>query len=143
MGERLNFLMEASEMLKRRLREQHKSHAAQVRDVAENEERLCEQMAALERSIKLHEREFKTLKRQDGDGMLLKATRQQAAPEVDPNDHLLNVLAKLDKIAESGVAADAPLPKLSVAGGFGQKQEAAHLDLGSPPMCSVPIDSAR
>merc|ERR1719230_973535 len=61
--EQLKFLMEASEMLKRRSREFNKNHTAQLKDLTSSDKSLSEQMATLERSFKGHERELRALEK--------------------------------------------------------------------------------
>merc|ERR1711959_360851 len=59
--EQVKFLMEASEMLKRRTREFNKNHTAQLKELKGSESKLTEQMTTLERSFKSHERELRAL----------------------------------------------------------------------------------
>merc|ERR1712178_594291 len=50
--EQVKFLMEASEMLKRRSREFNKTHTTQLKELKSSESKLTDQMATLERSFK-------------------------------------------------------------------------------------------
>merc|ERR1719217_290852 len=59
--DQIKFLMEASEMLKRRSREFNKSCSAQLKDLASSESKLIEQMSTLERLLKVQERELRAL----------------------------------------------------------------------------------
>merc|ERR1740117_15464 len=61
--EQIKFLMEASEMLKRRAREFNKNHTGQLKEIATSETKLTEQMTAIERSLKAHGRELRALEK--------------------------------------------------------------------------------
>merc|ERR1740117_1124694 len=99
--EHLDFLMQATEMIKRRSREQGKSNTTLFKELGEAQSQLREQLAALERVMKKNEREVRAVERThralSSDG----AAAQLAlpAPAPDPNDRLKGVLEQLERIA--------------------------------------------
>lgn len=100
--DQLKFLMEASEMLKRRTREFNKNHASQLKELTNNDSKLTEQMATLERSFKGHERELRVLEKRILNASSLALSDPSPPPDpvpVDGNQHLQGVLAQLEKIA--------------------------------------------
>jgi len=109
--EQVKFLMEASEMLKRRAREFNKNHSSQLKELSSSETKLAEQVAAIERSLKGQERELRSLeKRGPAPPMASSEPRAPADPvPVDPNDHLQGVLVQLEKIA-NGTPTKLPRP---------------------------------
>jgi hypothetical protein len=110
--EQVKFLIEASEMLKRRTREFKKSYDAQVKDLASSESKLTEQVAAIERSFKGQERELRALEKRVPHALTLLAAEFLPPAEpasLDPNQHLSGVLAQLEKIA-SGPVQKFPRP---------------------------------
>merc|ERR1712014_564208 len=143
--EQLKFLMEAAEMVKRRLREHQKSQTARFKEVEEAEEKLSEQIAALERSLTAHKRDMKAIERRTSDGNTMAAISTPrdivlAEPKnQDPNVHLMGVLAQLEKIATGPPAQvpqlPQPLPRLPIE---------SDVPRSAPSMpVSAPIDSAR
>lgn len=115
--EQLDFLMQAVEMIKRRSREQTKTHTAKFKEVADEQATLKQQMQALERLLKQQERsvrgvEQRALKAAEeatqhgpiamgGLGMgALKAL--PPAEDTDPNDRLKGLLEQLEKISLGG-----------------------------------------
>mmetsp|Transcript_90409 Transcript_90409/g.286499 ORF Transcript_90409/g.286499 Transcript_90409/m.286499 type:complete len:538 (-) Transcript_90409:41-1654(-) len=103
----LEFLMEATEMIKRRSRETSKSTDARFKDGSHDQERLAQQVAALERQLRRHEREVRQLERlasraEAGTATLLPLPAPELAPPADPNDRLRSMLDQLEKIAGSG-----------------------------------------
>merc|ERR1712054_173977 len=101
--EQVKFLMEASEMLKRRAREFNKNHSSQLKELSSNETKLAEQVASLERSLKGQERELRSLgKRGTAPALTGAEAHPPADPApVDPNEHLQGVLVQLEKIANA------------------------------------------
>jgi len=102
--EQVKFLMEASEMLKRRAREFNKNHTSQLKDLTSSDSKLNEQMASLERSFKAHERELRAVEKRMTYTSL--APNSEPLPPtdpvpIDPNQHLQGVMAHLERIANS------------------------------------------
>merc|ERR1719421_344942 len=60
-AEQIEFLMQATEMIKRRLREMSKTQTGQCKELHEGQEGLLEKLSALERSLKQQERDVKSL----------------------------------------------------------------------------------
>jgi len=102
--EQLEFLMQATEMIKRRSREVAKTTSDQFKVGAEDHERLGQQVAALERQLKRQEREVRHLEgrasKNDGRSTQLPLPGLELKPG-DPNDRLKGVLDQLEKIAAS------------------------------------------
>jgi chromosome segregation ATPase len=106
--EQVRFLMEASEMLKRRSREFTKTHNSQLKDLQSSEAKLMEQMGTLERSFKAHERELRAIEKRTptlssalatmASGDILPPVIAEPVP-LDPNQNLQNVLTQLEMIA--------------------------------------------
>merc|ERR1719345_111950 len=108
--EQVKFLVEASEMLKRRTREFQKKQDTQVKDLTSSEDKLSQQMAAIERSFKGQERELKTIEKRIPQVLSLLASESPADPgPVDSNQHLNGVLAQLERISD-GTATRLPRP---------------------------------
>jgi hypothetical protein len=136
--EQLKFLMEATEMLKRKARESNKSHTNQFQELSDSEGKLRDHLASLERSLKAHERDVRALEKNVvkrfanlGGGPLPLAA--EPPPPTDPkpfdsNQHLHGVLAQLEKIAS---ASPQKLPR---PGGddFMSAEDAAQMH-GLPP----------
>merc|ERR1712151_701879 len=80
--ERLDFLMQASEMMKRKSRETNKSNTAKFGEVTDEQEKHTNQLAALERQLKRQERDLRAVdnrtNRAENAGPL--ATLQKALP---------------------------------------------------------------
>jgi hypothetical protein len=153
--EQLEFLMQETDMVKRRSRESSKSNAGKFKELSVEDEKLMEQIAILERQVKTSERELRMLfnrqagRTQDGGGPL---QALPAPPEpLDGNDRLRGVLEQLEKIATAVPAPkqqeklyyeqafNAQRPPLPLCTGQTAQELAAHLDAAS----SSPIDSAR
>merc|ERR1719424_1159449 len=110
--EQVKFLVEASEMLKRRTREFQKKQDIQVKDLTSSEDKLTQQMAAIERSFKGQERELKTIEKRIPQVLSLLASDPSPPPDtgpVDSNQHLNGVLAQLERISD-GTATRLPRP---------------------------------
>jgi len=110
--EQVKFLVEASEMLKRRTREFQKKQETQVKDLTSSEDKLTQQMAAIERSFKGQERELKTIEKRIPQVLSLLAADPPPPADlgpVDSNQHLNGVLAQLERISD-GTATKLPRP---------------------------------
>jgi len=100
--EHLEFLMQATEMIKRRSREVAKTTSDQFKVGAEDHERLGQQVAALERQLKRQEREVRHI-----EGRASSVTRDSRHTLLplpgpgDPNERLKGVMEQLEKIAAS------------------------------------------
>lgn len=119
--EQIKFLMESSEMLKRRAREFNKTHASQLKELSTNEGKLAEQVAAMERSLKGFERELKAVEKRARTALALQDCEPSPPSEpvpVDPNTHLKGVLVQLEHIA-NGTAQKLPRP---VGTGYGMPE---------------------
>merc|ERR1719356_2024749 len=57
--EQIEFLMQATDMIKRKAREATKTSTAKFAELTEEDERLREQLAALERGLKRQERDLR------------------------------------------------------------------------------------
>mmetsp|Transcript_78130 Transcript_78130/g.203573 ORF Transcript_78130/g.203573 Transcript_78130/m.203573 type:complete len:519 (+) Transcript_78130:2-1558(+) len=90
--EQIEFLVQATDMIKRKARESTKSTTAKFAELADEDGRLREQLAALERGLKKQERDLRA------------AGRALPAPEPppDPNERLVGVLQQLEAIAGGG-----------------------------------------
>merc|ERR1719436_1204690 len=99
--EHLEFLMQETDMIKRRSRETAKSNVGKFKELSDEDQRLLEQMAGLERQLKNQERELRALERQAGRMQDVGAPLQALpAPEpAGPNDRLRGVLEQLEMIA--------------------------------------------
>jgi len=95
--EQLEFLMQATEMLKRRLREMTKSQNGKMKEITDDQGKQVQQLAALERVMKKQERDTRAeLRSRTGDSW------RCALPiltDEDPNVRLTGVLEQLQKIA--------------------------------------------
>jgi len=158
--EQIEFLMQATEMIKRRSRETSKSTDTRFKEGSEDQERLAQQVAALEKQLKRHEREVRQLERlasrADNAATLLPLPPPpEAAPPADPSDRLRGVLEQLEKIGGSGppheqlgIPWNAKRPPLPFGGADsirrGTDADFAKLQLpGVDREDIAPIDSAR
>lgn len=154
--DQIEFLMQATDMIKRRAREQTKSNTAKFEEVADEKEKLAKQLVAFEKKITKHERDLTSLEYKAGkaieDGRPIQgALRALPAPESeDPNDRLKGVLDQLEKIASGGppiehmgIDLDPSRPPLPWGTGAGRR--ASELDLArfTGSAGPSPIDSAR
>lgn len=105
-GEQIEFLMQAAEMLKRRLRETGKSHTAVCKELTEGQESLSDKLSALERTIKQHQRDVKSIGDQTLKGAGLRALQPVEPP--NPTVHLKSVLDQLERIAADPVTDKIP-----------------------------------
>lgn len=96
--EQIEFLMQATEMIKRKAREATKTTTAKFTELSEEDEKLKEQLAAIERGLKRQEREVRTVSR-------AQALPAPPAPP-DPNERLAGVLQQLEAIAAGGDVGD-------------------------------------
>jgi len=96
-SQQLEFLMQASEATKRRMRELSKKLDASCQELTEENGRLAEHLSALERTMKRQENTMKSLD-QRSHGIGMKTTRGPESPR-DPNAHLHGVLSQLSAIA--------------------------------------------
>lgn len=145
--EQLEFLMEATEMIKRRSREATKGNTAKFKELTDDQERTSQQLAALERQIKRHERDVRAIENRTARAEHCGALSQRAlmAPEpelsADPNERLKSVLEQLERIAGEGAPieqadpnpARPPLP-------FGADMKLPRFNFATE---QAPIDSAR
>jgi len=102
--EQVKFLMETSEMLKRRAREFNKNHSSQLKELSSSEAKLVEQVAAIERALKVQERELRSMEKRVQGAPLLSGSPPRPPVDpvpVDPNEHLQGVLVQLEKIAST------------------------------------------
>lgn len=139
--EHLDFLMQATEMIKRRAREQSKSVAGSLKDLGDGQETLKAQLASLERALKRQERDVRATERSAR--TLVEGTA--IVPATDPNDRLRGVLEQLERIADADGPPSNPLrPALPAP----SKATALEQDLASLPRFAgsagpAPIDTAR
>lgn len=97
--EQLEFLMQATEMLKRRLREMTKNQNGKMKEIADDQGKQVQQLAALERVMKKQERETRAELRSRATGDSWRCALPLVAAEEDPNARLTGVLEQLQKIA--------------------------------------------
>jgi len=156
--EQVEFLMQATEMIKRRSRETAKSNTAKFQEGSEGQEKLAEQLAALERQLKRQEREVRTLEnrsaRADNAATLLPLPAPEPAAPANPTERLQGVLEQLERIAGSGPPHEQlgiewnpkrpPLPFGGDAARRGTDADFARLQLpGVEVADTAPIDAAR
>mmetsp|Transcript_124595 Transcript_124595/g.248620 ORF Transcript_124595/g.248620 Transcript_124595/m.248620 type:complete len:425 (+) Transcript_124595:411-1685(+) len=155
--EQLEFLMQATEMIKRRSREVARSTSDQFKVGAEDHERLGEQVAALERQLKRQERDVRHI---EGRATLKADSRSPMLPlpglelkPGDPNDRLKGVLDQLEKIASSNPPQDQlaiewnlkrpPLPLGTDGARKGSNGEFAKLQLPGAGTAVASVDTSR
>lgn len=109
--EQIEFLMQATDMIKRKARESTKSTTAKFAELVDEDDRLRDHLAALERGLKKQERELRT------------AGRALPGPEPppDPNERLAGVLQQLEAIACGGP----PGSKSDLSGYTRQREQTA------------------
>jgi len=151
--EQLEFLMQATEMIKRRARETTKDHTSKNQERADEHSTLREQVLALEQQLKRQEREVKRMAKASDEAGRTLHPAEMAPP--DPNQRLLGVLDQLSAIADPPVDQRAltydPLrPPLPWGGGDGpfSARRSAEVDLGqlqrmAAGNAQVPIDATR
>jgi len=139
--EQLEFLMQATEALKRGSRETKKANTSKFKDLDDEQERHAQQMAALERQLKRQERDA----RASSHSKTPRSMPELPLPPADPNDRLKGVLVQLERLSDGGAAPEQlglawsperptlPLPGGTVPG----------LDSELAGVTQVPIDSAR
>merc|ERR1712050_124836 len=93
----LEFLMEATEFIKRRERETKKNNASKFKEREDDHEKLAQQLAGIEKQLKRHERDVRHLENRSaksGDSMVgspLLALPPPVEPApANPTDHLKN-----------------------------------------------------
>jgi len=96
-SQQLEFLMQASEATKRRMRELSKKLEASCEGLTEENQNLTEHLSALERTMKRQEQTVKSMDQRAQVGGI-KQIRPPEAPR-DPNLHLHGVLSQLSAIA--------------------------------------------
>jgi len=96
-SQQLEFLMQASEATKRRMRELSKKLEASCQGLTEENEHLTEHLSALERTMKRQEQTVKAMDQRAHVGGI-KQIRPPESPR-DPNLHLHGVLSQLSAIA--------------------------------------------
>lgn len=118
-SQQIEFLMQASEAGKRRLRELSKKLDAACEGLTENHGNLTEHMSALERTMKRQEQTVKSMDQRAQVGGIKQI--RAAEPPPDPNHHLQGVLSQLSAIAldpreppsfHNALGADAEFTKL-------------------------------
>lgn len=167
--EQLEFLMQATDMIKRRSKEQTKTVSAKFKELETDQEKNIQQLAALERLLKKQEREVHAIERKtlaaakDWQGMthtgstvfralpMLEIGDRLGSFDPDPNERLRSVLDQLEQIASGGSAIEAVdynpnRPPLPASGDSFRKAvvdspRLARYSSGTPEQ--VPIDSAR
>eukprot|EP00929_Paragymnodinium_shiwhaense_P009036 TRINITY_DN113062_c0_g1_i1.p1 TRINITY_DN113062_c0_g1~~TRINITY_DN113062_c0_g1_i1.p1 ORF type:complete len:522 (+),score=176.70 TRINITY_DN113062_c0_g1_i1:152-1717(+) len=114
--ERLDFLMEATEMMKRKTRENTKSTNSKFTEAADERDKHSTQLAALEKSFKKQEKELRAIEHRvnkaEGSTSMGGAALRLALPAPfsalegdlggDPNERLKGIMDQLDRIATSG-----------------------------------------
>jgi predicted nucleic acid-binding Zn-ribbon protein len=96
-SQQIEFLMQASEATKRRMRELSKKLEASCQGLTEENEHLTEHLSALERTMKRQEQTVKAMDHRAQVGGIKQI--RTAEPPVDPNVHLHGVLSQLSAIA--------------------------------------------
>merc|ERR1719213_1177711 len=96
-SQQIEFLMQASEAGKRRLRELSKKLEASCQGLTEENEHLTEHLSALERTMKRQEQTVKSMDQRVQVGGIKQIRPPESAP--DPNLHLHGVLSQLSAIA--------------------------------------------
>jgi len=119
--EQLDFLMKATDMIKRRSRETTKANTAKFQELTDDQEKHLQQLAALERLLKKHEREVRAVEHRTtkaladtapGEYGFMRAlpppmaSMMETHEPADPNNRLVDVLEQLEKIANSGPKDD-------------------------------------
>lgn len=146
-SEQIEFLMQATEMLKRRLRETSKAHKDSCQELTEQHEGLVEKLSALERSLKQQERDMKSLAGEPPVGKAL--TQKALGPLPTPDAHLRSVLEQLEQIAIEPVndsTFDPKRPPLSIGitgADFAQKDALAPLSARLPGLVGTCSQSPR
>ncbi|CAE7507025.1 unnamed protein product [Symbiodinium sp. CCMP2592] len=102
--EQLEFLMQATDMLKRRLREVTKNQTGKMKELADDQDKHVQQLAAVERVLKKQERdvramEFRSTKGDTADSWRCALPMLATPDDLDPNIRLNSVLDQLEKIA--------------------------------------------
>lgn len=155
--EQLEFLMQATEMIKRRSRDVAKTTSDQFKVGAEDHERLGQQVAALERQLKRQEKEVRHL---EGRASLKTDGRSTQLPlpgidlkSGDPSDRLKGVLDQLEKIAASSPPEEQlgiewnpkrpPLPLGSDGSRRGSDLEFAKLQVPTTGTLLASVDTSR
>merc|ERR1712224_687477 len=96
-SQQLEFLMQASEATKRRMRELSKKLEAACQGLTEENEQLTEHLSALERTLKRQEQTVKSIDQRAQVGGMKTIRQNEHVP--DPNLHLHGVLSQLSAIA--------------------------------------------
>merc|ERR1719321_1174069 len=96
-SQQLEFLMQASEATKRRMRELSKKLEAACQGLTEENEQLTEHLSALERTMKRQEQTVKSIEHRAQVGGMKTTRHPESVP--DPNLHLHGVLSQLSAIA--------------------------------------------
>lgn len=156
--QQLEFLMQATDMIKRRSRELSKSTTERFKELGDDQDKQVKQLASLEREIRHHEREAraiaaKTAKAQTSEGfmrMLPALGGEQEPPQPDANVRLRGVLDELEKIAAGGkdmhaVTWNSSRPPLPVSSAASTYYDTAYSNFGYNPSEAdqAAIDSAR
>jgi len=155
--EQIDFLMQATDMIKRRSREMTKTTTAKFKELEDDQDKHLQQLASVERVLKKQEREVKAIENrasraiETSDTAVLKALPMLESQNFNPNDRLQVMLEQLEKIAtggslqeQSGVEWNPSRPPLPVSGAESARTrgaESLRYSTGSPEQ--VPIDSAR
>lgn len=165
-NDRLEFLLQATETLKRKSKEAAKAYATKFDEVASAQEKCTNQIAALERNIKRHEREVRAIDNrvskadafENNTTSGLRALLPPGPPDLcfsqphdAPNDRLKGILDQLEAIASGGhpfesmgVCIDPRRPPLPYTG---SEKTQRGIDLTTLPRmvqdAAVPADSLR
>jgi len=132
--EQVDFLMQATEMIKRRAREQGKTEASHFKELSDGQANFTEQLAAVERCQKRLDRDLKAIDHRASkalsSGTLMALPAPPPQPPPDQNARLKGVLEKLEMIAggDSGKALDGSRTQLPMPGawtGVGAPMEAS------------------
>jgi len=140
--EQLEFLMQATEALKRGSRETRKANLDKFKGLEDEQDKHLQQMAALERQLKRQEREVRTV----SCSKTPRSLPDLKPPPADPNDRLKGVLEQLEKIADGGAVHEqlgAPWSPDKLTLLLSAGDTAPGLDPESARIPQVPIDSAR
>jgi len=166
--ERLDFLMQATEMIKRKSRETNKNNLEKFKEFSEDQEKHCNQLAALERLLKKQERAVTSIEHRTGksDGHGASASLRALPPQMtmasaldllggepstDPsNERLKGILDQLEKIAggghpfeQMGLDVDPGRPPLPYGGPSDTDGSSQTLPRFAALAGPAPIDSAR
>jgi len=127
--EQLEFLMQATDMLKRRLREVSKNQTGKMKELADDQDKHVNQLAAVERMLKKQERDVRAIEVRSTKGDTAESWRcalpmLSTPDEFDPNIRLNSVLDQLEKLA-----------------GGRQSEESTHMAPWNPNRPPLPVSA--